>query len=137
MFEDNVLERNELVLEDFESSQSVPASHEPSVKSDKQDTTARAPSTHQTPAAKEPASPVQPEPDQPQRLGWHEPQPFAVQRRLIARYWPAAAPFTAVPFTDTRACVVQPGIRRNSVKSEVCAGDTVRSTSPCKAAGML
>ena len=69
MFEDNVLERNELALEDFVCPQSVPASHEPSVKSDKQDPTSRAPSTHQTPAAKEPASPDRPEADQPQGAG--------------------------------------------------------------------
>ena len=65
MFEDNVLERGELVLEDVESPQSVPASHEPSVKSDKQDVTARAPSPHESPAAKEPASPDRPEAAQP------------------------------------------------------------------------
>src|ERR1700694_237884 len=58
MFEDNVLERDELVLEDVESPQSVP-------KSDKQDVAARAPSPHQSPAAKEPASPVRPEAAQP------------------------------------------------------------------------
>src|SRR5258708_7583331 len=65
MFEDNVLQRDELVLEDVESPQSVPASHEPSVNSDKQDITARAPSPHESPAAKEPASPVRPEAAQP------------------------------------------------------------------------
>jgi membrane fusion protein (multidrug efflux system) len=58
MFEDNVLERDELVLEDVESPQSVP-------KSDKQDVAARAPSPHQSPAAKEPVSPVRPEAAQP------------------------------------------------------------------------
>jgi membrane fusion protein (multidrug efflux system) len=59
MFEDDVLERDERVLEDIESQQTVPTSHPPSVKSDKQDITARAPSPHESPTAKEPASPVQ------------------------------------------------------------------------------
>jgi membrane fusion protein, multidrug efflux system len=59
MFEDDVLERDERVLEDIESQQTVPTSHPPSVKSDKQDVTARAPSPHESPTAKEPASPVQ------------------------------------------------------------------------------
>jgi len=84
MFEDNVLERNELVIEDFESPQSVPASHEPGVKSDKQDTTARAPSTHQTPAAKEPASPVQPEADQPQGDGKQRRRGFLRRRPVVS-----------------------------------------------------
>jgi len=83
MFEDNVLERNELALEDFESPQSVPASHEPSAKSDKQDPTTRAPSTHQTPAAKEPASPDRPEADQPQGAGKQRRRGF-LRRRPVA-----------------------------------------------------
>ena len=58
MFEDNVLERDRLVLEDFGSPQSVPASQEPSTTSEKP-VTARAPSPHESPAAKAPASPVQ------------------------------------------------------------------------------
>jgi membrane fusion protein, multidrug efflux system len=65
MFENNGLERDELMLEKVESPQSVPASHEPSVKSDKQDVTARAPFPHESPAAKEPASPARPETVQP------------------------------------------------------------------------
>src|SRR5246127_4786729 len=65
MFEDDVLERDEPVLEGGESPQSVPTSHEPSVKSDRQDVTARAPPPHESPAAKSPASPVQPETAQP------------------------------------------------------------------------
>jgi len=60
MFEDNVLEQNALVLEDVESPQSAPDSHEPNLKSDKQDVTARAPSPRQSPPAKEPAAPAQP-----------------------------------------------------------------------------
>jgi membrane fusion protein, multidrug efflux system len=59
MFEDNVLERDELMLECVESPQSVPASHEPSGKSDKQDVTMRAPSPHESPTAKDPPSPPQ------------------------------------------------------------------------------
>jgi membrane fusion protein, multidrug efflux system len=65
MFEDDVLERDEPVLEGVEGPQSVPTSREPSVKSDGQDVTARAPSPHESPAAKSPASPVQPETAQP------------------------------------------------------------------------
>jgi membrane fusion protein (multidrug efflux system) len=60
MFEDNVLERDELVLEDIESPQTIPTSHHPSVKPDKEDVTARAPS-RESPTAKEPAPPVQPQ----------------------------------------------------------------------------
>ncbi len=52
MFEDNVLERDELALDGAESPQSVPASHEPSATSEKPDVTARAPSPHESPAAK-------------------------------------------------------------------------------------
>ena len=59
MFKDDVLERDGLVLEGVESPQSVPASHEPSGKSDKQDVTMRAPSPHESPAAKDPPSPPQ------------------------------------------------------------------------------
>jgi membrane fusion protein, multidrug efflux system len=66
MFEDNVLERDELVLEDVESPQFVPTSHQPNVKSDTHDVTARAPFPHESPAAKAPASPVQPKTPQPQ-----------------------------------------------------------------------
>src|ERR1700722_4988144 len=73
MFEDNVLERDELVLEDVESPQSIPASYEPSVKSDGEDVTARAPSPHESPAPKEPASPV--------RLEATPPRPLVEERR--------------------------------------------------------
>jgi membrane fusion protein, multidrug efflux system len=61
MFEDNVLERDELVLEDIESPQTIPTSHQPSVRPDKEDVTARAPSPCESPTAKEPAPPVQPQ----------------------------------------------------------------------------
>jgi membrane fusion protein (multidrug efflux system) len=59
MSEDNVLERDELMLECVESPQSVPASHEPSGKSDKRDVIMRAPSPRESPAAKDPPSPPQ------------------------------------------------------------------------------
>jgi membrane fusion protein (multidrug efflux system) len=65
MFEDNVLKRDELMLEEVESPQSAQASHQSSVRSDKQDVTTRAPSPHESPAAKEPASPARPEAVQP------------------------------------------------------------------------
>src|SRR5947209_1823232 len=64
MFEDNVSERDGLVLKDFESPQSVPASQEPSTASEK-----RAPSPHESPAAKAPASPVHAETAQMQATG--------------------------------------------------------------------
>jgi membrane fusion protein, multidrug efflux system len=57
MFEDSVLERDGLVLEDVESPQFLPVSHEPGTRPDKQE--ARAPSQQESPAAKAPASPVQ------------------------------------------------------------------------------
>jgi membrane fusion protein (multidrug efflux system) len=58
MFEDNVLERDERVLEGFESPPSVPASYEPPTRSDQTDIVARAPSPRESPYAKEPAPPV-------------------------------------------------------------------------------
>ena len=83
MFEDNVLERNELALEDFESPQSVPASHEPSVKSDRPDVTARAPSPHQSPAARQPAPPARPQ-AQPQASGKAPPKGFLRRRPVVS-----------------------------------------------------
>jgi membrane fusion protein, multidrug efflux system len=61
MFEDNVLERDGLVLEGVERPRSVPASQEPSTASEKPVVTARAPSPDESPAAKAPASPAQAE----------------------------------------------------------------------------
>lgn len=58
MFEDNVLERDKVVLADVESPQPIPISHESDTKSDTHDAPARAPSPHESPAAKTPASPV-------------------------------------------------------------------------------
>jgi membrane fusion protein, multidrug efflux system len=74
MFEDNVLERNETALEDLESPQSVPASHEP--------VTAPAPAPHQRPAAKEPASPIPPETPLPQATR-KEPRNGFLRRRPV------------------------------------------------------
>jgi membrane fusion protein (multidrug efflux system) len=54
MFDDNVLERNELVQK-LESPQSAAASYEPGTRSDESDIAARAPSPRQSPAAKQPA----------------------------------------------------------------------------------
>ena len=84
MFEDNVLERGELVLDDFESPQSIPASHEPGIKPDKRNLTARAPSPQQSPAAKQPASPVQPEPAQPKTSGNERRSSFLRRRAVIS-----------------------------------------------------
>ena len=84
MFEDNVLERDELVLEDVESPQSIPASHEPDIRSDKQNFTARAPSPQQSPAAKEPASPIPPEADQPQTTGNERRSGFLHRRPVVS-----------------------------------------------------
>jgi membrane fusion protein (multidrug efflux system) len=68
MFEDNVLERDRRMLEGVESPQSVPASssYEPGIEPNQQDTVARAHSPQQSPAAKQPVSPVQREGSQPE-----------------------------------------------------------------------
>jgi membrane fusion protein (multidrug efflux system) len=79
MFEDNVLERDERVLEDFESPPSASASYEPNTRSDKPDVIARAPSPHQSPAAKPPAP-------TPVRADAAQPQAAAKQRRLSFLY---------------------------------------------------
>jgi membrane fusion protein (multidrug efflux system) len=84
MFEDNVLERDGLVLEHVPSPQSVPASHEPSVESDSQDVTARAPSPREGPAAKAPASPIQPEAAQPQAAGKGHRAGFLHRRPVVS-----------------------------------------------------
>ena len=84
MFEDNVLERDGLVLEDFESRQSVPASHEPSTASEKPVVTARAPSPHESPAAKAPASPVQAEAAQMQATGKGHRAGFLRRRPVVS-----------------------------------------------------
>jgi membrane fusion protein (multidrug efflux system) len=58
MFDDNVLERDKPALADVESPPYVPASRKPEIKSDTPDLTARAP--HESPAARQGVSPVQP-----------------------------------------------------------------------------
>jgi membrane fusion protein (multidrug efflux system) len=96
MFEDNVLEREELVLEDAESPRSVPTSHEPGIKSDKRDFPARAPSPHERPGAKVSASPDQPEADQPQAAGGE-------RRNGLLRRRPVVAAIGAVLLASTIA----------------------------------
>src|SRR6266849_10656337 len=79
MFEDNVLERDGLVLEGAESPQSVTASHEP-----KPVVTARAPSPHESPVAKAPASPVQAEPAQQRATGKERRAGFLRRRPIVS-----------------------------------------------------
>jgi membrane fusion protein (multidrug efflux system) len=84
MFEDNALERDGLVLEGAESPQSVTASHEPSATSEKPVVTARAPSPHESPVAKAPASPVQAEPAQQQATGKERRAGFLRRRPIVS-----------------------------------------------------
>jgi membrane fusion protein, multidrug efflux system len=84
MFEDNVLEQDGLVLEDFESPQSIPASQEPSTASEKPVVTARAPSPHESPVAKAPASPVRAEADQTQATGKGHRAGFLRRRPIVS-----------------------------------------------------
>jgi membrane fusion protein (multidrug efflux system) len=83
MFEDNVLERDGPMLEDFES-KSVPDSHAPSTAPEKPVVTARAPSRHESPAAKAPASPVQAEPAQMQATGKGRRAGFLRRRPIVS-----------------------------------------------------
>ena len=84
MFEDNVLDRDGLVLEGVESPQSVTASHEPSAASEKSVVTARAPSPHERPVAKAPASPFQPEPARQQAPGKVRRAGFLTRRPIVS-----------------------------------------------------
>jgi membrane fusion protein (multidrug efflux system) len=84
MFEDNVLERDELALEDVESPQSLPASREPSVKSHRPHVTARAPSPHESPGAKQPAPPARPEQAQPKASGKAPRKGFLHRRPIVS-----------------------------------------------------
>ncbi len=84
MFEDKVLERGERVLEGVESPRSVPASHDPSFESDRQEVTVRAPSPHESPVAKAPASPVQAEPAQQQATGKERRAGFLRRRPIVS-----------------------------------------------------
>src|SRR5215831_12384891 len=81
MFEDSVLERNELVFEDFASPQSVPSSREPN---DERDISARAPSPQESPAGKEPASPDRPATARPQATGKERRQGFLSRRPVVS-----------------------------------------------------
>jgi membrane fusion protein (multidrug efflux system) len=102
MFEDNVLERDGLVVEGVESPQSVPTSQEPSTASEKPVVTARARSPHESPAAKAPVSPVQAEAAQMQatskghRAGFLRRRPIvsAIGAMLLASAWTARDTFS-------------------------------------------
>jgi membrane fusion protein, multidrug efflux system len=84
MFEDNVLERDGLVLEGVESPRSVPASQEPSTASEKPVVTARAPSPDESPAVKAPASPAQAEAANTQAASKGDGAGFLRRRPLIS-----------------------------------------------------
>ncbi len=93
MFEDNVLERDRLALEDVESPQSVPASRGRGIESERQDVTARAPSSHEGPAAK--ASPrVQPDAVQPQAAGKESRTGFLRRHPIISAMGAVLLAFT-------------------------------------------
>jgi membrane fusion protein (multidrug efflux system) len=84
MFEDNVLERDGLVLEGVESPRSVPASQEPSTASERPVVTARAPFPDESPAAKAPASPAQAEAANTQATSKGDGAGFLRRRPLIS-----------------------------------------------------
>src|SRR5580700_966220 len=65
MFDDSGLERGAQMHEDAGGPPSVPASHEPGLKSDKLHVIARAPAPHEGRAPREPVPPVGPAPRQP------------------------------------------------------------------------
>src|SRR5258708_22284328 len=92
MLEDNVLERDGLVLEGAKSPQSVTASHEPSATSEKPVVTARAPSPHESPVAKAPASTVQAEPGQMQATGKGHRAGFLRRRPIVSAIVPMLLP---------------------------------------------
>ena len=79
MSENNVLQRDGLVLEGVET-----APHEPSAASEKSVVTARAPSPHESPVAKAPASPVRPETAQPQATGKERRAGFLRRRPIVS-----------------------------------------------------
>ena len=82
MFEDDVLERDELA--NVESPQSVPASHEPDEKSGAQGASARAPLPNESPAAKRPASPIHRDIGQPQASGKEHRAGFLRRRPVVS-----------------------------------------------------
>ena len=81
MFEDSVLERGELGLEDFASPQSVPSPREPN---DEQGFSARAPSPQESPAGKKPVSPARPATARPQATGKERRQGFLSRRPVVS-----------------------------------------------------
>jgi len=84
MFEDKVFERGERVLEGVESPRSVPASHDPSFESDRQEVTARAPFPQESPAAGAPASPVPAETARPEATGKERRASFLRRRPVVS-----------------------------------------------------
>ena len=84
MFEDTVLEPDGVVLEDVESPQAVPASHEPSTAPERPVVTARAFSPHGSPTPKAPASPIQAEAAQPQATGKGPRAGFLHRRPIVS-----------------------------------------------------
>ena len=81
MFEDSVLERGELALEDLESPQSVPSPREPN---NEQDFSARAPSPQESPAGKQPASPDRPDTARPHATGKERRHGFLRRRPVVS-----------------------------------------------------
>ena len=81
MFEDSVLERGELTLEDLESPQSVPSPREPN---NEQDFSARAPSPQESPAGKQPASPDRPDTGRPHAMGKERRHGFPRRRPVVS-----------------------------------------------------
>src|ERR1700720_483726 len=84
MFEDNVLERDGLMLEGVESRRSVPASQEPSTAFERPVVTARAPFPDESPAAKAPASPAQAEASNTQATSKGDGAGFPRRRPLLS-----------------------------------------------------
>ncbi|WP_082077228.1 HlyD family secretion protein [Bradyrhizobium sp. LTSPM299] len=84
MFEDSVLERGELRLESVESPPPIAALDAPSVRSDKQEPAARAPSPQESPVGKQPASPVRPEAAEQQADSKVRPGSFVRRRPVVS-----------------------------------------------------
>jgi len=84
MFEDKGLEPGERVLEGVESPRLVPASHDPSFESDRQEVTAEAPSLQESPAARAFASPVRAETARPEATGKERRASFLRRRPVVS-----------------------------------------------------
>jgi membrane fusion protein (multidrug efflux system) len=84
MSENNVLERDERVLEGVQSPRSVPASQDASVESDQQEVTARTLSPHESPAAKAPASALRAETARPQANAKERRASFLRRRPVVS-----------------------------------------------------